>query len=408
MIKRTVLKRYWFSGFFVFLWLTVPVFGQSRAELEKKRERIRNEIHRLSRQVKALKKNEENVLAAWQLQKRQIELRQKLIRQIRQEISMVNRQIKYKQDSLRDLRDELETLKNEYADAVRKAYKFSSGEKVLYFILSAESFTQAWRRVRYIKEYTAYIRKRAEAIKSKEAEIEKAVEKLQAVKNEKQNLLTRMRDEQRALEAEKRKQEQLLASLRRDKKKYIARIKQRQREANRINKQIEKLIVAEIAKANRNKGKRERNVFVLTPEGKKLAAAFSANQGRLPWPVRHGYIARHFGKHRHPVYKNLTVINYGIYIHTPENEPVKAVFDGEVLMVQIIPGANESVMIRHGNYITIYRNVKNVTVKEGQKVKAGQVIATVAKDPANGVSTLKFYIYKNRTKLNPELWLSRK
>jgi len=402
------LKRFRLFGMVALLLAGWTMSGQSRVQLEKKRRRIQKEIYRLSKQVNALKKNEKDILSAWQLQKRQIALRQKLIDQIRKEISALNRQIKLKQDSIDDLKSELEVLKEEYSGAVRKAYKFSSGEKVLYFILSSESFTQAWRRIRYIKEYTAYIKKRAEAIKTKEAEIAAAVERLQAVKHEKQNLLTRMRDEQRALEAEKHKQEQMLVSLRRDKRKYIARIKQRQREADRINKLIEKLIAAEIAKANRNKGRRERNVFVLTPEGKKLAAAFSANQGRLPWPVRHGYIARHFGKHRHPVYKHVTVINYGIYIHTPDNEPVKAVFDGEVLMVQIIPGANESVMLRHGNYITIYRNVKNVLVKEGQKVKAGQTIATVAKDPASGVSTLKFYIYKNRTKLNPELWLSGK
>jgi septal ring factor EnvC (AmiA/AmiB activator) len=391
-----------------FLWTNAnDLSAQTRAQLEKKRREINREINRINSDLKKTKSKEKNALTVYELIKRKVTLRQKLINNLNREIQRLDRIINRKNDSLEMLNDELRLLKKNYAEAVRNMYKFSSKEKVLYFILSSESFRQAWRRMRYIKEYSDFVKKKAESIKEKEQILSDLVNRLEKKKAEKKNLLTTLSDEQRQLKQEQIKQEEILARLRKQKRKYIALIRKKQREARRIDKMIEKLIAEEIARSNRKAGKRSRE-FVLTPEGKKLAAAFAANQGRLPWPVKRGYVSRRFGKQRHPVYKNVTVTNSGIYINVPDNEKARAVFNGEVMMIQVVPGGNQSVFVRHGNYITIYGNLKEVYVKKGQKVKTGQTLGIVGKDISGNISVLKFRIYKNRTKLNPELWLARK
>jgi len=402
--KRSLI----FLLFFIFLSANVQnIFAQTRAQLEKKRRQITEQINRINSDLRRTRSKEKNILAEYELTVRKINLRQKLINNIKREIKGLDRIINRKNDSLDMLNAELRLLRKNYAEAIRKMYKFSSKEKVLYFILSSESFRQAWRRMRYIKEYSDYVKKKAQAIREKEEKLQALVKRLETEKAKKKNLLTNLSDEQRLLQKEKSKQENLLAQLRKKKRKYISQIRKKQREARRIDRMIEKIIAEEIARNNRKAGKSSRE-FVLTPEGKKLAAAFSANKGRLPWPVRRGYVSRHFGKQPHPVYKNVMVESLGIYINVPENEKVRAIFDGEVMMIQIVPGGNQIVMVRHGNYLSIYGNLKEVYVKKGQKVKTGQIIGTVAKDPASGLSVLKFKIYKNRHKLNPELWLARK
>jgi len=384
---------------------TGVLFAQTKAQLERQRQQLREEINRINNDLKKNRSREKDLLTEYELTEKKLQLRRKLIRNIKNEISYLNRHIARKKDTVDMLNEELEQLKKNYADAVRKLYRFQSKEKVLYFVLSSESFQQAWRRIRYLKEYSDFVKKKAKAIEKKEKELQQVIAKLNEEKAKKEQMLTVLSDEQRQLEAEKRRQESLLADLKRQRRKYMAEIKRKQREARRIDREIEKIIAAEIRR--RNKGKNAKG-FILTPEGKQLAAEFSANKGKLPWPVKRGYVSRHFGKQPHPVFPNLSVINNGIYINVPDNEPVRSVFKGEVMMIQAVPGGNATVYIRHGNYLSIYGNLKEVFVKKGQKVSTKQIIGTAAKDPATGVSVLKFRIYQNRQKLNPELWLARK
>ncbi|NPA43610.1 MAG: peptidoglycan DD-metalloendopeptidase family protein [Chlorobi bacterium] len=379
--------------------------AQTRAELEKKRERLRREINRINADLKRTRSEEKNLLQTYELTRRKIALRQKLIDNLQKEIRILDRRIARKKDTVRMLEDEIARLRENYAQAVRRMYKFGSREKVLYFVLSSESFRQAWRRMRYVKEYGDFVKKKARELQKKEAALKEALKRLETEKMEKNNMLTVLSDEQRRLRAEKGRLEKMLADLKKQKRKYLARIRAMQREARRVDRLIQKRIEEEIARSNRGKG----GGFALTPEGKQLASRFSANKGKLPWPVKRGYVSRRFGRRPHPVYKNIMVYNSGIYINVPDDEPVRAVFDGQVMGVQIIPGGNQTLLIRHGNYITVYGNLKEVYVKKGQKVHTGQVVGKVAKDPANGnISVLKFRIYQNRQKLDPELWLARK
>lgn len=382
--------------------------GQSRHALEKKRQQLSQQIHRIGEQLKQTQTTEKNALEIYRMRREKINYQQKLIENLQKELQQINRKIREKNDSLQQLNKDLALLKEKYAEAVRKAYKISGKEKILFFVLSADNFQQAVRRVRYIREYADYLKRQARDIEYKQKEIQAIRRKLTAQKHRKQNMLTRLADEKKQMLKEQQKQEQLIASLRKKKSYYLKQIRRKQREAQRIDRQIRKLIAREIARRNKARGKKGRNEFALTPAGKALAKSFAANKGRLPWPVKHGYVSRRFGVQPHPVFRNVKITNSGIYITTPPHEKVYSVFDGEVMMIQVIPGANTAVHIRHGNYISIYLNLENVQVHQGQKIRKGQYIGQVAKDPSTGTYILKFKIYKNLHKLNPLLWLARK
>jgi len=404
---RKVAKKSLYILLFIYTLFSASLPAQSRERLERQRENLRKEINRINRDLQKAKSKEKNLLREYELTGKKLKLRRRLIANIKSEIRYLDRQIAGKTDTVEMLRDDLHQLKENYANSIRNLYRFMQKEKLLYFILSSENFRQAWRRVRYLKEYSDFVKKKAQSIREKQQMLQQAIERLEEQKHQKQQMLTVLSDEEKQLKAEQQHLEKILAQLQREKRKYIAQIKRKQREARRLDRMIEKLIEEEIARRNRLAGKKSSG-FVLTPEGKKLAAQFSANRGKLPWPVKRGYVSRHFGKQPHPVFKNISVINSGIYINVPDNEPVRSIFDGEVMMIQLVPGGNQTVYIRHGNYISIYGNLKEVFVKKGQKVKTKQTIGIAAKDPATGVSVLKFRIYQNRNKLNPELWLAKK
>ena len=390
------------------LFLHGAVAQQSRRDLERKRNEINRQIQRIRKQLRQTSNSEQNALQIYRLRQEQINYHERLIANLQDEIRAIERQTARKNDTLKQLQKDLEQLKIRYAEGVRKAYKFSNTNQVLYFILSADNFQQAFRRMRYLREYTDYIRRQAKEIEQRRAEIERVKHRLQVKKHEKENMLTRLADEKRALEQERRKQETLLAQIRKQKSRYIAQIKKKQREARRLDREIQKLIAREIARRNKARGKSGRSEFVLTPQGKALARSFAGNKGHLPWPVKHGYVSQRFGVQPHPVFKNLTINSSGIYITTPPAEKVYAIFRGEVMMIQVVPGGNTLVYIRHGNYISIYGNLTNVQVKTGQKVEKGQWIGNVGKNPASNTYVLKFRIYQNTRKLNPLQWLARK
>ena len=234
-------------------------------------------------------------------------------------------------------------------------------------------------------------------------------EKLEKDKAAKEKLYQDYRKETEKIKQEQNRQLAVVNKIKRKKTYYLKKIRAKQREQARIDKKIDELISRAIAKSNRKvkKSQRQKSKFYLTPKGKVLAEKFSANKGALPWPVKKAYISRKFGKQHHEIFKNVKVVNNGIYLATEPNSKVYAVFEGRVLQIQLIPGGNNTVLIKHGNYLTIYGNLKEVYVKPGEWVKTKQVIGKVATD-VFGKTELKFRVYKNTTKLNPELWLQHR
>jgi len=276
------------------------------------------------------------------------------------------------------------------------------------FLLSSNNFKQAYKRLQYIKQYANYQKEQGEAIKTKTKELQDLNIQLSKQKENKQKLIEENRTAKRKLEGELKQREVLMASIKSDMGKFSAQIKKKRQEVQRLDKEINRLISEAIAASNKKAGKKtSTGKYVLTPAAKKLASNFQSNKGKLGWPVSRGVIKAKFGKGRSLTDSSVEVNNSGVKIATEKNAYVKAVFNGEVSEILIIKRGNPAILVRHGNYFTVYMNLSKIYVKKGDKVTAGQSIGQVFTNKSTGETLLGFRINKNNTKLNPESWLSK-
>lgn len=400
------------------LFLAVPnVWAQKdkQKELEEKRQAILEEIKQINSLLFKTKKEEKSVLSQVEDIHQRIAATENLIKVTNQQANLLTRNINSNINKISELRKELKVMKDDYAQMIQKSYKSKSQQSRIMFLLSSENFLQAYKRVQYMKQYAAFRKKQGEGIRIKTEELQKLNADLIAQKKTKEKLISENEVAKRKLLEERKTQQELVATLKRDESKFAAQIRDRQREADKIDREIDALIKAAIAEANRKANASKKTVkeptsaggFALTAEAKALSASFVSNKGKLPWPVEKGMVIKSFGKHQHPQFPNVTTNSSGVEIATEENEPVRAIFEGQVTSIQMIKGANKVVLIQHGEYISVYRNLATVTVHKGDKVTTKQKIGTVAKSPTEGRAVLKFNIYKNETKINPADWIYR-
>lgn len=404
---------------FLMCFLTVPnTFAQSdkQKELEEKRQAILAEIKQINSLLFKTKKEEKSVLSQVEDINQRISATENLIRITNQQANLLTRNINNNINRISALRKELEVMKADYADMVRKSYKSKNQQSRIMFLLSSDNFLQAYKRVQYMKQYAAFRKKQGEGIRIKTEELQKLNSDLIDQKKDKQKLISENEVAKRQLTQERKAQQELVATLKKDESKYTSQIRTKQKEADKIDKEIDALIQAAIAEANRiaNASKTKTTSkpetsggFALTAEDKALAASFSNNKGKLPWPVEKGMVVKSFGTHRHPQFPNVTTTSSGVEIAADDNAPVRAIFEGQVMSIQVIKGANKVIFIQHGEYISVYSNMGTVAVKKGDKISTKQTIGTVAKSPTEGRTVLKFYIYKNKTKINPADWIYR-
>lgn len=392
--------------------LFVVQIGQSqnlsRKQLENRREALKAEMVQLNRLRESNQKKERSLLSQVEDLNQQIKLRTDLIRVTNRQANLLTREIDENFNRLENLRDELKLLKEDYAAMIQKSYKSRSDQSKIMFLLSSESFAQAYKRTQYMKQYAAFRKKQGNQIKERTSALQEINASLLEQKAAKDILIAENKREKDKLDKEKKTQDKLVKEVRRKSSTYTAQIKQKQRETDRIDKQIDKIIADAIAASNTKAGKSATSKsFALTPEGKALATDFTSNKGRLIWPVERGRITRPYGESRHPTLPNISVKNSGIDIETSLDAPVRAVFKGEVLRILKLKGAGLVVSIRHGDYITVYSNIKNLKVQEGDKVDAKQQIGEVGKNAFSGKSVMKFRVQKNQTKLDPSVWVSK-
>ncbi|SDW89284.1 murein hydrolase activator EnvC family protein [Aequorivita viscosa] len=390
-------------------------FAQSdrQKELEEKRQAILNEIKQINSLLFKTKKEEKSVLSQLEDVKQRISATENLIRITNQQANLLTRNINSNINKISALRKELKVMKDDYAEMVQKSYKSKSQQSRVMFLLSSDNFLQAYKRVQYMKQYAAFRKKQGEGIRVKTEELQKLNESLIAQKKTKQKLIAENEVAKKQLNEERKAQQDLVATLKKDESKFTAQIRAKQKEADKIDKEIDDLIKAAIAEANRlaNEAKKKTKKaetsggFDLTAEDKALAASFSKNKGKLPWPVEKGMVIKSFGKHQHPQFPNVTTNSSGVEIATEDNAPVRAIFEGQVMAVQVIKGANKVLFIQHGDYISVYSHLNSVSVKKGDRISTKQKIGTVGKSPTEGRTILKFYIYKNKTKINPADWI---
>jgi len=402
--------------------------GEQQRKLEARKAELQKEIKALNSLIKDESSKEKSVLGKLTENEARINLSEKLIRNTQKQTRLLTDDIYLNQIAINKLNRELKVLKEDYAKMLLKAYKSRSQQSRIMFVLSSKNFLEAYKRVQYMKQYAGFTKVQGDEIRSKMDEVENRLEQLGVQKQKKEKLLVESVKEKSQLEKDKEQQEQLVQSIRKDKKKYAAEIRAKEKESRNIDRKIERIIREAIAEANRRTAKKtateskettaaaekatkstrasETNKIVLTKEGKIVSDNFTANKGRLPWPVEKGFISSGFGKHQHPYIDNVQINNLGVDITTESNAPVRAVFSGEVSRIDTLRNNQKMVYILHGNYFSIYVNVDNVSVNIGDKVSINQRIATVG-DDTEGRPVLKFMITKNTTPLNPTQWIAK-
>lgn len=259
-----------------------------------------------------------------------------------------------------------------------------------------------------MKQYTSFRKSQGEQIQQKAIELQAMADTLKGKKELKQQLLDQKKDEQQAIENKKQQRQSLLSQVQEKENKYKRQIKQFLKEEERINNQIDKIIRDAIAASNKKSDTKSKSTsFALTAEAKELASQFVANKGKLPWPVEKGYVTMYYGKQPHPIVKTATIQSNGVRIVTDKGSKARAVFNGTVLAVQVTTGNKKAVLIQHGNYITVYKNLENVFVTKGDKVKTKQDIGTIFTDKVTGKTIIAFVLSKNTTTEDPKSWIYR-
>ena len=387
----------------ILLVLPFAGFAQTITDLQKQKQETQKEIEYTTRLLQETQKSEKSSLNKLHLLNNQIGRRSSLISTINNEIAIYNECIGNSELSIKILQTDLRDLKKEYAEMIRQAYKNKSAYNELLFVLSAENFNQAYRRLMYFRRYTQYRQNQAEIIEAVSSVLDDNIKKLEERKQEKQKLVNETRKEQQQLSGEKYRQSTELQKLGKEKRKLQQTLRQQRRVEEQLEKEIQRIIEEE-ARKNTAGGPG----FALTPEQKLIGDNFELNKKRLPWPVERGLIVERFGVHQHPVLTNVQVRNNGVNIATEIGAKARAVFNGEVSRVFGISGGNTAVIIRHGAYLTVYSNLREVVVKKGDKVTTKQTIGTVFTDYDDDNKTvIKFQIWHESQKMNPEDWIVR-
>ncbi len=329
----------------------------------------------------------------------QIDLRNNLIQDCNSQLNLLQKSISDNHFVILQLSEDLDKIKSDYANMIQQAYRNRGDYNHLFFILSSESFNQAYKRLFYIRQMARYRENQSQQIEAIRMVLLQKTEDLNEKKTEQQEILGQQMAETSKLSTEKQKQSSYYQELKKKEKELKKHLEQQQRIDEKLAREIDR-IISEEAKKSKKK--------VKTPEEKTLSDNFEKNKGRFPWPVASGIVTDRFGEHAHSVMRNVIINNNGIDITTNPGEKARSIFNGVVSRVFAIPGGNMAVIIRHGEYLSVYSNLKEVFVKQGENVQTKQDIGLVYSDSGDDNKTiLKFQIRKESLKLNPEEWISK-
>jgi len=405
-VEYTILRLCKVISLTLFVCVFSNAFGQSLDELRRRKEKTASEIEYINTLLKETNNNAKASLNRLSVLERQIKLQDILINNITGEIGYLDSSIHQNLKRIDSLNFSLRSVKNRYAAMIRYAKRNQNNNNQLLFLLSASDFNQAYKRFTYLRQYADYRRKQAEKIREFKSSISQQLLEFNKRKDEKQLLLTSKVSQTKVIEQRKRQQKEVYSELQQKGKELNKKLDSQRKAELRLQQEIERVISDEAKKASRKSAKEKG--FVLTTEEKVLSGDFSKNRGKFPWPVQRGLITDHFGEHPHSVLKYVVVRNAGVDITTQANAKARAIFKGEVTKVVAIPGGNIAVIIRHGNYLTVYSNLSEVFVKAGQQVEGKDEIGNIFTDSNDDNKTvLKFQLWRENTKLDPEEWLKQ-
>ena len=373
--------------------------------LEEQKKRLQQEIKQINTILFSNIRKEKSVVSKVEDLDLKISVRSQIVKVNNQQANLLTRQINVNQRDITNLRSELKNLKKDYANMIVKSYKSKSSQNRLMFLFSSSDFLQAYKRIQYMKQYANFRKKQGEEISEKTQTIQNLNKTLLDQKIIKEALVAENKIVQTTSMKERKFQQNLIRSIKSKSRSLTLEIKQKQRQSAAIDKEIERLIREAIAASNKLAGKASKNVFALTPEAKLLAKNFVANKGKLPWPVEKGVVTQRFGTQPHPLVKTTMIKSNGVTIATNPRSKARAVFDGEVMAILSFKGSNPAVLIKHGNFITTYKNIAKVYVRKGQKVKSKQPIGEIFTHPQSGKTTLQFSVFNELKPQNPKNWI---
>lgn len=375
---------------------STPTFAQkkSKTQLQKEKQQSLSKISEVEKILKQTSNQKKNSLGELNALNQRIKEQENLISGIRDELRFLDSEISENNDIISVLESDLSDLKKEYAAMLFAAQKANNNTTRLTFLFSSESFHQLVMRLKYMEQYSEARKLQADQIVKVQDELSGQVRVIQTKRDEKNSLLNDQVRENENLAALKDKQDKLLRSLVKEEKKLRRDLDETRKAVAKLDRLIDEIIKEELARASRAK----------SADVVALSSSFEENKNKFPWPVSSGFVSLGFGRQNHPVLKGIILQNNGVNIQTKQDEHVKTIFEGEVRKVAFIPTLGSTVIINHGEYLTVYAGLKEVYVKAGQKVNTNQEIGKVFSN-TEGVSELRFQIFKNTTALDPQAWL---
>jgi septal ring factor EnvC (AmiA/AmiB activator) len=409
--------------FAILFFLSNSCFSQSKKELEKKRSNLEKEIEQTGKELEKTNQIKSGSINQLSTLNKQIRNRTELIGVINSEINTLDDQIGESNSNISELQKKMNLLRKEYASTLRYAYRNRSSYDMMTFLFSSADFNQAYKRMLFLRQYTEFREKQRTEIVRTQAVLTGKVQELEGRKTSKEKLLTRKEKEKKTLTTDKQMQEQIVSNMTRREKKLRSELKDKQKAAEKLNRAIEALIKKEMeaarkkaelaSRASKKKGAKpdtkkvtDTSVFTSTPELQKLSSSFANNKGKLPWPVEQGIITGYYGRHQHPLWKDVYTNNNGIDISTSKNASARSIFQGKVSSIVSIPGAGRAVIIRHGDFLTVYSNLDEVSVKSGDEITTRQRIGSVITDGEEQKTEIHFEIWRGSTRLDPADWIA--
>ena len=383
-----------------FLFIVTDLRSQSKKLLEKQKIEIQNEIKVIEQKLSNSSKKKGVIISNAEDLNYKIKLQQNLISNINNQLNLILNEIDDNEIQLSNLKNKELSLKEELAKMLLIGYKKKSNLNKLMFIFSSSSFQQAYKRIQYFKQYANFQSKTLSKIKITSSEIENVIIALDSQKTNKQFLINENENIKKELSIQYSDLNELIAEVNKDQKKYKNEIKQKQKLSREIDKKIEKLIREALANSKRNEGG-----FKLSEEAQLISKNFNANKGRLPSPVIRGNLVLGFGKQPHPIVKTATIQSNGVRIRTSSDVEARTIFDGQVYSIIVSKNNSRTVLIQHGNFFTVYKNLSQTYVSKGDKLKTKEVIGKIATDPLNGQTILSFSIFYNGVPQNPRTWI---
>ena len=380
--------------------LSSSLSSQTKQDLENQKKRIQDDIKKIELKLATNSKQKKLIVSNAEDTNYKIKLQQNLINNINSQLNLILKEIDRNENRLSDLKQRELTLKDELSKMLLSAYKKKSNLNKLMFVFSSTSFKQAYKRIQYFKQYANFQNKTLSKIKINSNDIKNVIVVLDSQKANKKLLIDENEETKRYLNIEYTGLNNLIAEVNKNQKRYSAEIKQKQKLTREIDKKIQRLIKEALAKAKKKDGR-----FELTEEAKLISKIFNDNKGKLPSPVIRGSVVLGFGKQPHPIVKTTTIQSNGVRIRTSSDVEARTIFNGEVYSIIKSKNNTHTILIQHGNFFTVYKNLSDIYVKKGDKLKTKDSIGKIATDPLNGQTILSFSIFNNGVPQNPRFWI---